>query len=108
MSLFIEIPKTFKYSKTNPLEDFYSKCLLRLNKNTELNGIQVIAFSVNLKDYKKLTKALVNYLKNNQPFLSYKKLNFTAKFTMVDMGPRVDNTVPNGFVRVNLEKLYKN
>lgn len=112
----INFPKRLKYSKINPLEDFYSKCLKNLQKystikevtSLELLNIQVWAFSVNGQDYKRLRDLVRKHVKKQYPDLPIKKLFFNTELIMLDIGPRVDNSIKSGEVKVNLENLYEN
>jgi hypothetical protein len=106
MNSIIRFPQRLKYSKINPLEDFYSKCLISINKDPNLSGVQVWAFSVNKKDYKKLTNLVKKHVKKQYPFLSYKEVKFNVGFIMLDIGPRVAE-IPEGFVEINKEELYE-
>jgi hypothetical protein len=103
----IPFPKRLKFSKVNPLVDFYSKCMSFLGKNLNDQKIQVWAFCVNNKDYKKLSNLVKKHVKKQYPYLPYKKINLTVGMTMLDIGPRVDNSVEEGFVKINQEELYE-
>lgn len=112
----IGFPKRLKYSKINPLEDFFSKCMKILEKcktitgvtDTSLSGVQVWAFSINQKDYTKLTELVKKHVKKQYPELPLKKVKFNVGLIMLDIGPRVDNTVEIGKVKINLNELYEN
>jgi hypothetical protein len=114
--VIINFPKRLKCSKSNPLEDFYSKCMKTLRDyklvtgviDTSLKRVQVWAFSVCREDYKKLTKTVTKYLKTEYPELSLKKIQFNVGLIMLDIGPRIDNTVELGKVKIKLENLYEN
>jgi hypothetical protein len=107
MNSIINFPKRLKYSKINPLEDFYSKCLIALNKSSDLTDVQVWAFTVNPKDYKKLKDLVKKYVKKQYSFLPYKKIKFTVELIMLDIGPRVNKVIHEGFVEIDKEKLYE-
>lgn len=114
--VYISFPKRLRYSKVNPLEDFYSKCMKILKEchtitgviDTSLSGVQVWAFSINQKDYLKLTELVKKHVKKQYPELNFKRVKFNVGLIMLDIGPRVDNTVTCGKVRINLGELYEN
>ena len=115
MSIQIHFPKRIKYAKTNPLEDFYSKCMKQLClcaersgvSSTNLSGVQVWAFSVNKKDYVKLTELVRKHVKKQYPSLPFKKIKYNVGLIMLDIGPRVDNKVPENQVFVNEQEIYE-
>lgn len=114
--VIVSFPKRLKYSKINPLEDFYSKCMKTLQEcqaitgviDSNLAGVQVWAFSINQKDYTKLTELVKKHVKKQYPELPFKKIKFNVGMIMLDIGPRVDNTVKIGKVKINLNELYEN
>lgn len=111
----IQFPKRIKFAKINPLEDFYSKCLKTLCEcqkvkgisSDSLAGVQVWAFSVNQKDYTKLNELVKKHVKKQYPELPFKKVKFNVGLIMLDIGPRVDNSVEIGKVKVNIDELYE-
>ncbi len=104
--MMIKFPKRLRSAKKNPLEDFYEKCLLELKKSTELNKIQVTAFTVNPKDYKKLETLLKIHIKKNYPYLKSKRISFEIGMIMLNIGPRVSRNIEIGKVLVDEENLY--
>lgn len=116
MIIQVDFPKRIKYAKTNPLEDFYSKCVKQLSLCTEISGVsdtslarvQVWAFSVNKKNYAKLKLLVKKHVKKQYPYLAFKKIDLTVGMIMLDIGPRVDNKVPDNQVFVNQKELYEN
>ena len=74
--------------------------------SSDIAGVQVWAFEVNQKDYKKLEKLLKIHIKKLFPDLPYKKLQLEKSMILLDIGPRVSSDVQAGFVRMNLEELY--
>lgn len=115
----IDFPKRIRYSKINPLEDFYYKCLISLEiikdsnkKNASnlknLEAVQVWAFSVNQKEYDKLKLLTTKYVKKQYPNLPHKKIKYVVGLILLDIGPRVDNKIEKGQVHVNRGELYEN
>lgn len=103
---YIQFPTRIKYAKENPVVDFYKKCMKKAFDSTDISNVQVWAFEVNQKDYKKLDKLLKIHIKKLFPDLPYKKLQFEKSMILLDIGPRVSSDVQIGLVRVNLEELY--
>lgn len=108
MKVHIQLPKRLKYSKVNPLEDFYRKCLKSANIDYDLKKIQVWAFSVNKKEFKKLETLVTKHVVKNYPYLVYKKRKVTVGMIMLDIGPRIKETVPDGQVEIEPEELFEN
>jgi len=106
--MLINFPKRLKFSKENPITDFYKKCIFQINNTTYVDNIQVIAFTVNPKDYKKLCNILKKHIKKNYPILNSIKIKFEVDMFMLDLGPRVNKKIQEGTVLVNEEELYAN
>jgi hypothetical protein len=104
--MVITFPKNIKYTKINPLVDFYVKCLRLSKKSESLENVQVTAFKVNPKDYKKLKQLSLKYIEKNFTFLSYKKKKFESSMLLLDLGPRVSSLVKIGTVQIDEESLY--
>lgn len=104
----VQFPKRLKLSKENPIIDFYKKCMQQINNTSNLDNVNVTAFTVNPKDYKKLNQALKKHMRKNYPTLPEKKIKFEMGMFMLDIGPRVNSTAPEGSVLVNEEELYGN
>lgn len=104
--MLIKFPKRIKSAKKNPIIDFYEKCLLELTSSSNLDNVQVTAFTVNPKDYTKLKKLLKIYIKKNYPLLNARKISFEIGMVMLDIGPRVSKTVQEGNVSVDKDCLY--
>ena len=51
--MVIKFPTRLKFSKENPVVDFYKKCMKQVNGSESVDNVQVTAFTVNPKDYKK-------------------------------------------------------
>ena len=105
---YITFPKRIKYAKENPLVDFYKKCMKAAFNNPDVTGVQVWAFEVNPKDYKKLEKLLKTHIKKIYPNLPYKKAKFEKGMILLDIGPRISRDVEPGLVRINIRELYGN
>lgn len=105
---YINFPSRIKYAKENPLVDFYQKCMRKAFNNSDVTGVQVWAFEVNQKDYKKLEKLLKTHIQRIYPDLPYKKLRLEKSLILLDIGPRVCKDVEIGLVRINIEELYGN
>jgi hypothetical protein len=103
---YVEFPKRIKYAKENPVVDFYKKCMKKAFDNPEIANVQVWAFEVNQKDYKKLEALLKKHIKRMYPSLPYKKLQLEKSLILLDIGPRVSKDVVPGLVRINLGELY--
>lgn len=101
----IKFPKRLRYKRYNPIVDFYEKCM-KIAFNLGIDGVDVTAFSVNIKDYKKLKKLLNEHIKINYPKLPYKKRQFEVGMTLLDIGPRIDNKIEEGMVFIHKENLY--
>lgn len=104
--MVIKFPKRLKFSKENPIVDFYKKCMLQITGKSMVDNVDVTAFTVNPKDYKKLNQALKKHLQKNYPFLSVKKIKFEIDMTMLDIGPRVHKLASEGFVLVEEDRIY--
>jgi hypothetical protein len=74
--------------------------------NPEIANVQVWAFQVNQKDYKKLEQLLKKHIQKLYPKLPYKKLQFEKSMILLDIGPRVCKDVEVGLVRINIDELY--
>jgi hypothetical protein len=103
---YINFPTRIKYAKENPVVDFYKKCMKMGFEKNDLTGVQVWAFEVNAKDYKKLANLLKTHIKKSYPDLPYKKLRFEKELILLDIGPRICKDVEQGLVRINLGELY--
>lgn len=102
----INFPTRLKYAKENPLLHFYKKCMLSAYNTDRLDNIQVTAFTVNPKDYKKLKTLLEKHVKASYHFLSYRKRIFEVGMLLLDIGPRVSNEVKQGTVEIDQQELY--
>ena len=105
---YLTFPKRIKYAKDNPIVDFYKKCMKVAFDNPDVTGVQVWAFEINPKDYKKLEKLLKIHIQKTFPDLPYKKLQFEKSLILLDIGPRICKNVVEGLVRINMEELYGN
>lgn len=105
-SMVIKFPNRLRFSKENPIVDFYKKCMVQINGSKEIDNVQVVAFTVNPRDYNKLKNTLKKHIKKNYPMLKGAKVKFEVGMVMLDIGPRVNKTVTEGFVLVNEEELY--
>jgi hypothetical protein len=105
---YVKFPSRLKFSKKNPLVDFYEKCLTSANYQLDLTNVQVWAFSVSKKDYKTLENLVKKHVKKNYPYLPYKKIQLTVGMTMLDFGPRLAKDVEDGIVRIEEEQLFGN
>jgi hypothetical protein len=103
---YIQFPKRIKYAKENPIVDFYKKCMKKAFGNSGIDNVQVWAFEVCRKDYKKLEHLLKSYIKKNYPLLPYKQLMFEKSMILLDIGPRISREVQEGTVRINKKELY--
>lgn len=103
--MIIKFPSRIKYAKENPIVNFFEKCM-KTAFNDGIDGVDVTAFSVNIKDYSKLKKLLHKHLKINYPNLSYKKRSFEVGLILLDIGPRVDKNVKVGTVEINESVVY--
>lgn len=74
--------------------------------NPDVSNVQVWAFEVNQKDYKKLKTLLKTHLKKAYPYLPHKKLELEKSLILLDIGPRVSKDVEPGLVRINTGVLY--
>lgn len=106
--MVIKFPKRLKFSKENPIIDFYKKCMIQIDNTEAIDDVQVTAFTVNPKDYTKLNKILKKHYAKNYPFLKARKLKFEIGMVMLDIGPRVNKLVTEGYVLVDEEDLYGN
>jgi hypothetical protein len=106
--MIIKFPNRLKCSKENPIVDFYKKCMIQVNGTDRVDNVQVTAFTVNPKDYKKLNELLKKHYKKNYPFLKANKLKFEIGMVMLDIGPRVNKSIAEGFVLVEEDELYGN
>ena len=106
MIIYVEFPKRIKYAKENPLIDFYKKCMKKAFSNPDVSNVQVWAFEVNQKDYKKLELLLKNHIKRKYPYLPHKKLQFEKSMILLDIGPRVSRDIEPGLVGINIRELY--
>lgn len=104
--MVIQFPKRLKFSKENPIVDFYKKCMLQINDTSVVDNVNVTAFTVNPQDYKKLNEILKKHIKKCFPFLTPTKLKFEMGMVMLDIGPRVSKDVKIGTVLVDKEELY--
>ena len=77
--MVVKFPTRIKFSKENPIEDFYKKCTSGFEKKVRIELISVVAFSLNSKDYSRLKSLLNKHLKFNHPYLSSKRRNFEIK-----------------------------
>lgn len=105
--MVISFPTRLKYSKVNPLEDFYLKSIKAAAIDMELINIKVWAFSVNPKDYSKLKQKLKKHIKIQHPKTTYRALKITLGMTLLDIGPRVSNKVSPGSVEIDVEELLR-
>jgi hypothetical protein len=79
--------------------------LLAYNSN-DIKNVNVTAFVVNPKDYKKLEKLVKDYITRNNPILTYKRKLFEASWMLLDIGPRVSKEVKEGTVTIVEHNLY--
>jgi hypothetical protein len=105
--MVINFPTRLKYSKENPIVNFYEKCM-KSAFNKGIDAVDVTAFCINVKDYSKLKKLLDKHLKINYPNLSFKKRKFEVGLILLDIGPRVSKKIDPGSVEIDEEKLYDN
>lgn len=103
---YIFFPKRIKYAKENPIVDFYKKCMKKAFDSDNIENVQVWAFEVNSKDYKKLENLLRLHIKKTYPGLPHKRLMFEKSMILLDIGPRVSKEVVAGVVRINKKELY--
>ena len=104
--MVINFPKRLKYVSCNPLVDFYTKCMLIAYNSNNIKNINVTAFVINPKDYKKLEKLVTAHIAKNYPYLPYKKKLFEAAMLLLDIGPRVSKKVEQGTVTIMEHNLY--
>lgn len=104
---YIKFPKKLKRIKENPLLDFYKKCLINAGVSSNLNGVSVVAFTVHPKDYKYLKSLCAVYLKNRYPTLKKKRIAFELEMSFLDIGPVVSSKITEGFVEININRLYE-
>lgn len=104
----IKFPTRIRYTKENPVVDFYKKCMRSAFNSSDVSGVQVWSFEVNSIDYKKLENLLKKHIKKTFPELPYRKLKLEKSMILLDIGPRICNDVASGFVRINLMELYGN
>lgn len=102
----LKFPTRLKIKTENPIIDFYSKCLKSLGKSTNIKGLDVTKFTVNPKDYKKLSTFTFQHFKNTYPFLTKKRIKTEVSFFLLQFGPCEKETVPEGSVLVDLKNLY--
>jgi hypothetical protein len=102
----IKFPTRLKIKTGNPVLDFYSKCLKSLGKPIIMKGLDVTKFTVNQKDYKKLSRFVFQHFKNTYPFLAKKRVDAEVSWFLLQYGPCERETVPEGSVLVDLRNLY--
>lgn len=106
--MIIKFPTRLKFSKENPIIDFYKKCMIQINGSKEVDNVQVVAFTVNPRDYNKLKNTLKKHIKKNYPMLKGRKVKFEIGMVMLDIGPRINKNVEEGQVLVDEGELYGN
>jgi hypothetical protein len=87
----------------NPIEEFYKNSLLSSIEFSQINYINVNAFTVNPKDYAKLLKLLTKHMKTMFTGISISKIKHESSYLLMDMGPRVSSNIPEGFVEIDRE-----
>lgn len=104
--MIVQFPKRLKYVKCNPLVDFYTKCMKSSYNSKNLDNLNVTAFIINPKDYRKLKNLVNDYIYKNYPELSFKRKSFEASMMLLDIGPRVSKNVQEGTVIIMEDILY--
>jgi hypothetical protein len=87
----------------NPVEEFYKNSLLSSIEFSQIDYINVNAFTVNPKDDAKLLKLLTKYMKTIFVGIPISKIKYESSYLLMDMGPRVSSNIPEGFVEIDKE-----
>ena len=82
--------------------------MIQINGTDCVDNVQVIAFTVNPKDYKKLNQSLKKHILKNCPLLKPSKVKFEIGMILLDLGPRINKNIEEGFVLVSEKELYGN
>lgn len=101
----IKFPTRIKFSKENPIEDFYKKCMNLAFNKTEIKDVDVTSFCVHPKDYSKLKKLLAKHVKKNF-IVTHKRLLFETGMFLLNYGPRTSKLVEEGTVEIDEDNLY--
>jgi hypothetical protein len=102
----IKFPTRLKIKTDNPIIDFYRKCLKSLGKSEDLKNLDVTKFTVNPKDYKRLSQFLSKNIKHTYTGITNKRLSIETGFFLLQFGPCERETVPEGSVLIDLNNLY--
>lgn len=101
----VSFPKRIKFSKDNPVIDFYKKTVKTAFNHDNLTDMDVTAFCINPKDYSKLKNLLTKHVKKNFN-LKTTKIQFEVGMFLLDLGPRTSKEVEEGFVEIDEVNLY--
>jgi hypothetical protein len=101
----IEFPKRIKYSKDNPVIDFYKKVVKKAFEHDNLDGLNVTAVCIHPKDYSKLKELLTKHVKKNFK-IPYIKIQFEVGMFLLDLGPRTSKLIKQGTVEIDEDNLY--
>jgi hypothetical protein len=104
---YIKFPRNLKRISDNPLIDFYKKCMGRAGLSSNLNGVSVMAFTINPKDYSYLKKLCITYVKRRYPSFNKKRLTFEIEMAFLDIGPIESNKIAKGQVQIDNARLYE-
>jgi hypothetical protein len=102
----IKFPTRLKIKTGNPVIDFYRKCLKSLGKSDDLKNLDVTKFTVNPKDYKKLSQFLSKNIRHTYTGITNKRVNIEISMFLLQFGPCEREAVPEGSVLIDLKNLY--
>lgn len=108
MTVTTKFPKRLKYTKDNPYQDFYLKCIKSANIDyKEGTKIRVESFKINPSDREFLKKYVLKHLHIQNPWLSEKELESGFAWLDLDIGPSLSSQVKIGTVQINTDELYE-